>query len=144
MLEDLIVNSNLTIPKSEFQVQYVRSPGPGGQNVNKVATKAIVHWAVYQSPALAEPVKHRLMLAQKNRINQDGQLVVSSHENRTQQQNLAACMGRIQQMILAALHPPKKRKPTKPTKGSQRRRLTQKREKSQKKQRRSDKSWRNE
>lgn len=141
MDDTLEISSSIKIPRSEFRIQFVRSPGPGGQNVNKVNTKAVVHWAVYQSPSLHEAVKHRLMLAEKNRINNDGELVISSHQHRSQQKNLDDCLDRIRQMVLVALKPPRKRKPTRVTAGAKRRRLAAKREHSEKKKRRSNRNW---
>lgn len=144
MTDDLQINLNLTIPAAEFSVQFVRSPGPGGQNVNKLNTKAVVHWPVYQSTALSEVVKHRLMVAQRNRINNNGELVISSHDDRSQSRNLEHCMERIRAMVIAALTPPKKRKPTSVPRSAKRKRLKNKRENSEKKQRRREQNWREE
>ncbi len=132
----LQVNERIGIPDEELQFQYVRSSGPGGQNVNKVATKAVLRWDVTRTSSLPWGVRTRLMKQQANRINVDGILVLSSDEHRSQIRNTEACLERLRGMILEVLHPPKPRRPTKPSRSAKRRRMDEKRRLSNKKQRR--------
>src|SRR5262249_40115047 len=74
----LQIKDRLRIPEDEFQWQFVRSGGPGGQNVNKVASKAVLRWDVANSPSVPEPVKARLRTLQRRRITAEGELVLSS------------------------------------------------------------------
>lgn len=130
------VDERIRIPLDELNFQYVRSSGPGGQNVNKVATKAILRWAVTTSPSLPEAVRARFMARHANRINADGELVLSCDTARTQAQNTTACIDRLRELIMEVAAPPKPRKPTKPSAGAKRRRLANKRRQATKKQHR--------
>ena len=130
----LHVNNQISIPENEFRFSYARSPGPGGQNVNKVNTKAILHWSVTETKRLPEGVRRRLMVQQKNRISDNGDLVISSHRFRDQKRNVADCLDKLKTMILAVAQPPRKRKRTKVPRAAKERRLENKRQKSQKKQ----------
>lgn len=127
------VGPNITIPREEFEFRFDRSSGPGGQNVNKVNSKATLHWPVTTSPSLPESVRERFLLAYSNRINKDGQLVVSSQRYRDQAKNVEDCLERVREMVLKAASPPKRRRKTKPTLASKRRRLDAKKRRSQKK-----------
>ncbi len=137
----IIVNSLITIEPEELSVQYVRSPGPGGQNVNKVNSKAIVHWNLAASRQLPPDVSERIRAQAGNRINNEGFLVVSSHQSRNQPENLAFCHAKIRQIVLQALFPPKKRKPTKVSRAAKQRRLTNKKQVSEKKASRGRQNW---
>ncbi len=130
----LHVNNQISIPDHEFRFSYARSPGPGGQNVNKVNTKAILHWSVTETKRLPEGVRRRLVEQQKNRISDNGDLVISSHRFRDQKRNVADCLDKLKSMILAVSQPPRKRKRTKVPRAAKERRLENKRQKSQKKQ----------
>lgn len=137
----LEVNSRISIPLKEFQFTFARSSGPGGQNVNKVNTKVTLHWPVTETDSLPSAVRERFVERYPRRINREGQLVVTSERFRDQGRNVADCLNKLRDLILAVATAPKRRKPTKPTKGSRERRLQSKRQKSEKKQaRRSD--WR--
>lgn len=111
------------VPDEELRFQYVRSAGPGGQNVNKVATKAVLHWNVHETRALAEDVRQRFLARYRRRINQRGELVLSSQRYRDQSKNTADCLEKLRQMIEVVWEPPKPRKKTRPTAASRRRRL---------------------
>lgn len=137
----LQVNDQLAIHGDEFAVTFARSPGPGGQNVNKVNSKAIIHWAIFESTSLPAPVIHRLAQKYKNRINVEGQVVVSSHTHRGQAQNLDECYEKIRQMILDSLHPPTRRKRTIVPRAAIRKRLANKKFTSEKKQSRRSSDW---
>lgn len=137
----IFVNHQITIEADELSVQFVRSPGPGGQNVNKVNSKAIVHWNIGANQVLPAEVAARIRAQAGNRINNDGCLVVSSHQSRNQSENLAFCHAKIRQIVLQALVPPKVRKPTQVSRGAKQRRLTAKRQVSEKKTSRGRQDW---
>lgn len=136
----LRVNQNISIPRSEFKFTYARSPGPGGQNVNKLNTKAILRWHLESSPSVPNPVKARFRNRFPTRINAAGEVMITSHEHRDQASNAAACLERLRDLLLKVATPPKQRKETRPTAGSQRRRLENKKKVSEKKQMRSRRS----
>ncbi len=129
----LVVNERLSIPLTELHFTFARSGGPGGQNVNKVNTKATLRWAVTASPSLPDDVRERFMSKYRHRVTKDGELVTSSQRYRDQGRNVADCLAKLREMLEAALVVPKKRKPTKPSRGAKRRRLQEKRQRSQKK-----------
>ncbi len=136
----LVINSRLKIPLKEFQFTFSRSSGPGGQNVNKVNTKALLRWAVMTSPSLPETVRKRFLAKYARRVTADGDLLVVSQRFRDAGRNVADCLEKLRAMISeAAAPPPPPRKATKPTRGSVRRRLDSKRKNSQKKQQRRSK-----
>lgn len=129
----LFVNERLSIPHSEFEFSFARSPGPGGQNVNKVNSKATLRWRVVESPTLPDEVKRRLIRLAGRRVGKQGDLVVSSHRYRDQGRNVADCLEKLRALIAAAWERPAIRRPTRPTAGSQRRRLETKRRQGDKK-----------
>ncbi len=130
----LSINSAITIPAGELATTFVRSAGPGGQNVNKVNTKAVLRWAVRHSPSLPPAVRNRFLAKYGNRVNNEGELVLTCDEHREQARNLAASREKLRAMILSVLTPPRRRVKTKPTKGAVERRLQSKQRKSEKKQ----------
>ncbi|MDZ7618465.1 MAG: alternative ribosome rescue aminoacyl-tRNA hydrolase ArfB [Patescibacteria group bacterium] len=132
----LVVNANLSIPLREFRFQFARSSGPGGQNVNKVNTKAELRWQVAGSPSLPEAVRARLLAQQHRRINQEGELVVTSQRFRDAGRNVADCLEKVRAMIDAAATVAAPRRATKPSRASRQRRLLAKRQQAEKKQRR--------
>lgn len=129
----LVINPRLKIPLREFEFTFARSSGPGGQNVNKVNTKATLRWAVASSPSLPEDVRQRLMVTRRRRITSGGELLVTSQRFRDAGRNVADCLEKLRAMLAEAAEPPKRRKPTKPTRASVRRRLEQKGRRSRKK-----------
>lgn len=135
----LFVTPRIQIPRSEFRWTYSRSSGPGGQNVNKVNSKATLHWPAMMSMALPVEVRMRLRAEFGNRITNEGEVVIASDEHRDQKQNVEACETRLVQMIRAVAVPPKVRRPTKPSKASNARRLKEKKHRSEtRKNRRTD------
>jgi ribosome-associated protein len=119
----LIINDRLRIPDQEFRWSFVRSGGPGGQNVNKVASKAVLRWDLVGSPSLPTDVKARFLSQQRGRITTEGVLVLSSQRYRDQERNRQDCLDKLRDMVLGAATMPKRRRPTKKTRGSQERRL---------------------
>lgn len=111
--KSLHVNSRISIPLAEIQFTFARSSGPGGQNVNKVNSKAILRWGIANSDALSTAVKQRFGKAYGKRLTEEGELVLSSDRYRDQGRNVADCLARLQEMILAVATPPKPRKKTK-------------------------------
>jgi ribosome-associated protein len=129
----LVVNSRLKIPLREFRFSFTRSSGPGGQNVNKVNTKATLRWSVRGTPSLSQPVRRRLLAKYGRRVNAQGELVISSQRFRDAGRNVADCLEKLRKMLAEVAVAPRARRPTKPTAASVRRRLDQKRKHSQKK-----------
>ena len=130
----LMINDKISIPLREFQFTYSRSPGPGGQNVNKLNTKVTLHWKIDSSPSVPDDVKRRILKKYTRRINKRGEFFVTSHRFRDQGRNIADSLNKLRELILAAATPPKKRRKTKPSKRSKERRLESKRRNSDKKQ----------
>ncbi len=126
----LEINETIRIPESEWEWSFVRASGPGGQNVNKVASKAVLRWHLGVSPSLPDAVKQRLSALQKKRLTQEGDLVLSSQRFRDQEKNRQDCLDKLRDMILQALAVPKPRRPSRPTRGSRLRRLAAKRHRS--------------
>ena len=136
MSRALVINTRVIIPAKELAVSFVRSSGPGGQNVNKVNSKAVLRWDLRSSDALSDGAKRRFESYFPTRVNQAGEVILASDTYRDQGRNLADCYTRLRQLILAALEVPKTRKKTRPTRGSVENRLADKRRRSQLKQQR--------
>jgi ribosome-associated protein len=130
----LVVNQRIRVPLREFDFSFARSSGPGGQNVNKVNTKVTLSWCVSSSPSLDEAVKKRFIERYHNRINRDGQLLVTSQRFRDQGRNVGDCLEKLRAMIQSVAAAPRARKPTRPTRASRLRRRVAKDSLSRKKQ----------
>src|SRR5438045_4441326 len=100
------VNESVLIPDEELEWSFVRSGGPGGQNVNKVASKAVLRWNVAASPSLAPDVKSRFMAQQRNRLTTEGDLVLTSQRFRDQDRNRQDCLEKLIAMLQQALLAP--------------------------------------
>ncbi len=116
----------------------MQSSGPGGQNVNKVATAVQLRFNIDQSGVLPQNVKERLKALAHNRITSEGDLIIESQNHRSQHKNRKAAREKLAQLMRKALKPPKKRKKTKPTRASDERRLEEKRLRARKKKLRKD------
>ena len=126
----LNVNDKISIRLTEFKFSYARSPGPGGQNVNKVNSKVILKWSVRKSIAVPNSVKARFIAKYANRISNDGEFTISSHRFRDQGRNVADVLNKLRELILAVAVDPKKRKKRKVSKSAKARRLDNKRRQS--------------
>ena len=133
----LKIDDRISIPLKEFSFSYARSPGPGGQNVNKVNTKVILKWDLSRTSCLPETVMQRLTQKYSRRISKTNELIVTSHRFRDQGRNVADAINKLRELVLSVAAEPKKRKPRKKSKASNRRRLEEKRRNSDKKQMRS-------
>ncbi len=119
----LTVTDALSIPLGEFRFDYARAGGPGGQNVNKVNSKAILRWKPAESPSLPPLVRDRLLRALASRLTNEGELLVTSQRTRDQGRNVADCLDKVRELVLAAARPPKARRASRPTLGSKIRRV---------------------
>ena len=123
----ILITPTLSIADSEFQETFFRSSGPGGQNVNKVATAVEIRFDVRHSPSLSDTVRHRLIRLAGNRLTSDGVLIIEAQRFRTQDQNRQEARQRLIDLIRQATVAPKRRRPTRPTLSSKHRRMDSKR-----------------
>lgn len=126
----LEVNATIRIPLDEFEWSFARSGGPGGQNVNKVASKAVLRWNFDGSPSVPDDVKARFRERFPSRLTIGGEVVLSSELTRDQGRNRDDCLEKLAEMLRSAAVRPKIRRATKPSNGSKRRRLEAKKHES--------------
>jgi ribosome-associated protein len=124
----LQITPALHIDERELQFDYIRASGPGGQNVNKVATAVQLRFDIINSPSLASDIKGRLIRLAGNRVNVDGVLLIEAKRFRTQEQNREDATERLIELLRKALVKPKKRLKTKPTRASKEERLKEKKQ----------------
>ncbi|PKL76238.1 MAG: aminoacyl-tRNA hydrolase [Candidatus Melainabacteria bacterium HGW-Melainabacteria-1] len=136
----LYINPKLSIPLDALEFQSTRSSGPGGQNVNKLETKIILRFDIAQSPLLSESQRERLLEQLASRLTNDGVLILSSQEHRSQLANREAAVARFVNLLREALKPVRRRIPTRPSAGARQQRLTLKKQRQRIKQQR-QKSW---
>jgi ribosome-associated protein len=117
----------IKIPENEFEIKFVRSSGPGGQKVNKTATKAQLRWNINKSQVFTEEQKERLHRSSIIRVTKEGDVFLESEETRSQPQNKKIVIQRLNELINQALKKKKKRIPTKPSRAARERRLEEKR-----------------
>jgi ribosome-associated protein len=120
------VTPTIALDEREIEERFIRAGGPGGQNVNKVASAVQLRFAIEASPALEPGVRARLTRLGGRRVTQDGVLVITAARFRTQERNRADALERLLELIRRAAVPVKKRRPTRPTKASRERRLADK------------------
>ncbi|AMV39873.1 alternative ribosome rescue aminoacyl-tRNA hydrolase ArfB [Planctomyces sp. SH-PL62] len=132
------VNGRVSLDDDELEFEFIRSSGPGGQNVNKVSTAVRLRFNATASPSLPEDVRARLLTMAGRRIGGDGFLTILAQSGRTQETNRRDAVERLVELIARACERPKPRRPSRPTLGSQKRRLASKRKHSETKARRKD------
>ncbi|MGE3803936.1 MAG: alternative ribosome rescue aminoacyl-tRNA hydrolase ArfB [Gemmataceae bacterium] len=126
----LLVNAQIQIPDEEFRWSFVRASGPGGQNVNKVASKAVLRWNLRDSPSVPAEVKDRLQARLSSRLSNEGELIVTSQRYRDQPRNIEDCLEKLRHIVLDGVAVPKARKKTRPGRGAKERRLKAKKQRS--------------
>jgi ribosome-associated protein len=137
----LAVTENIIIPEEELKIVYIRSSGPGGQNVNKVSTAAQLRFDVNTSVALDDVVRERLLRLAGKKVSRQGIITITARKYRSQSRNRQAAIARLADMIHAAATLPKKRKKTRPGKQATEHRLRQKKRRGELKRARQDRGW---
>jgi ribosome-associated protein len=132
---------SIAIDDAELVERFVRASGPGGQNVNKVATAVELRFDIAHSPSLPEPVRARLLAKRDRRVTADGVLVISAQRFRTQERNREDARERLMHFVESGLRAPRPRIATRPTRASKERRLEAKRGRSTIKQGRARRDW---
>lgn len=137
----MLVAGRYFIPEDEFEWQFVRSPGPGGQNVNKVSSTARLVFRLADTLRFPPEVREKLCGKLRARLSEEGILAVTARDTRSQLRNREEALRRMQAILEEALREPKRRRPTRPTAASVRRRLESKALRGMRKQERSRRSF---
>jgi len=124
------ITRNISLDENEIEEKFIRSSGPGGQNVNRVETAVQLRFDAAGSPSLPDEVKKRLKRVAGKRLSREGVLVIDARRYRTQEQNRRDALERLRKLIARAAEKPKARKPTKPTRASRERRMEAKEKRS--------------
>lgn len=135
------VTRSIVIDESELTERFIHSSGPGGQNVNKVATAVELRFDVRHSPALSDAVRARLAALAGRRISGDGILVITAQRFRSQARNREDARARLAALIAAAATPPRPRRATRPSRAAKQRRLDEKRRIAVRKRERAGPGW---
>jgi ribosome-associated protein len=138
-MPDIKITSNISIHSDELHEKFVRSSGPGGQNVNKVSTAVQLRFDVAQSENIPERVRQKILQSGDSRLTNDGKIVIIAESKRTQEANRREALSRLVEIIRQAAFVPKRRIATKPSKGAIKRRLESKAKRSAVKKKRSGK-----
>ena len=137
----MLISPGIEIPDRDLEIRFVRASGPGGQNVNKVASAVQLRFDLSGSSALDERVKARLRALAGQRLNDDGSILIIARRHRTQEQNRRDALERLADLIHRASIEPKTRHATRPTRSSKERRLEHKRVRKKTKNLRGRVSW---
>jgi len=122
----IFITPQISLREDELSFQFVTSPGPGGQNVNKVATAVQLRFNLWASPSFSEEQRLRLMLVLASKLTKQGELLIKASRFRTQERNKQDALDRFVELLRRAATPPKKRRKTKPSKAAVQRRLSSK------------------
>ncbi|MCU0833934.1 MAG: aminoacyl-tRNA hydrolase [Chromatiaceae bacterium] len=126
----IAITQAIHIDETKLEERFIRSPGPGGQKVNKVATAVQLRFDVAHCASLPEDVRERLIRLGGRRVSSEGILTIEAHRHRTRERNRQDALDRLIELIRRAAHRPTSRKATRPTRASKERRLAEKRERS--------------
>jgi ribosome-associated protein len=137
----LVVSEHIAIPDEELEWKFIRSSGPGGQNVNKVASAVQLRFLLPQNTSLPAAVRSRLQRLAGQRLIDDGTILLTARNERSQEQNRRAALERLAGLVRAALIEPKIRKKTRPTRASKERRIDTKKRRAGTKRERSGREW---
>ena len=137
----LIVTPDVSIPDEEFEWKFIRSSGPGGQNVNKVASAVQLRFLLPRNTSLPTAARNRLRRMAGQKLIDDGSILICARSERSQEQNRRDALERLAELIRAALIEPKVRKKTRPTRASKERRMESKKRRGTTKQGRGARSW---
>jgi ribosome-associated protein len=137
----LVVSEHIAIPDEELEWKFIRSSGPGGQNVNKVASAVQLRFLLPQNTNLSAAVRSRLRRLAGQRLVDDGTILLTARNERSQEQNRRAALERLADLVRAALIEPKIRKKTRPTRASKERRIDTKKRRAGTKRQRSGREW---
>jgi ribosome-associated protein len=141
VLVPLVISPAISIPDEEFEWKFIRSSGPGGQNVNKVSSAVQLRFLLPKNSSLPASARNRLRRLAGQKLIDDGSILLSARSERSQEQNRRAALERLAEMIRAALIEPKIRKKTRPTRASKERRIDSKKRRSNTKQQRGGGGW---
>ena len=137
----LVITPDIVIPDEEFEWKFIRSSGPGGQNVNKVASAVQLRFLLPVNTTLPVAVRNRLRRLAGQKLIDDGSILIRSSSERSQEQNRREALDRLGALIRTALIEPKVRKKTRPTRASKERRIESKKRRGSTKQQRGARAW---
>ena len=127
------ITTDVSIKNAELLFSFIRSPGPGGQNVNKVSSAVQLRFNIIDSPSIPEALKERIIKKLASKLTSEGEIIIKANSYRTQLKNKEDAINRLQELLIKAAYVPKKRKKTKPSKAQVQNRLAKKKMHGQKK-----------